>query len=76
MKDSTFMQKRKEAAKPKGKWIGSAIKHPGALHEEMGIPKDEKIPRAKLAKAAKKSGKIGKRGRLAETLEGLSKKRK
>jgi hypothetical protein len=48
-------------------WIKGAIKHPGALHKEMG----EKIPAGKLAKAAKAGGKLGKRARLAETLEGF-----
>ena len=50
------------------KWISGAIKHPGALHKEMGVPEGTKIPKAKLAKAAKARGKLGKRARLAETL--------
>jgi hypothetical protein len=52
-----------------GYWIKHAIKHPGALHKEMGIPEDHKIPAKKLAKAAAKSGKLGERARLAETLK-------
>jgi hypothetical protein len=72
MKDSTFMKKR-HAEKPK-KWIHGAIKHPGALHEELGVPKGEKIPAKKLAKAAKSKGKLGKRARLAETLKSMNKK--
>ena len=55
----------------KGGWIKGAIKHPGALHEQLGVPKGEKIPAGKLAKAAKSSGKLGQRARLAETLKGL-----
>jgi hypothetical protein len=51
------------------KWIQKAIKHPGALHEELHVPKGEKIPKEKLEKAAKKKGKEGRRARLAETLE-------
>lgn len=54
--------------KPK-KWIQGAIKHPGALHKELGVPLDKKIPAKKLSAAAKKGGKIGKRARLAETLK-------
>lgn len=50
-------------------WIAGAIKHPGALHKEMGIPEGKKIHAKKLAAAAKKSGKKGKRARLAETLK-------
>lgn len=55
-------------------WIKSAIKHPGALHKEMGIPKGKKIPAKKLAIAAKKGGKLGKRARLAETLKKMHRK--
>ena len=57
----------------KGGWIKDAIKKPGALHEELGVPMGEKIPAKKLAKAAKAPGKLGKRARLAETLKGLKK---
>ena len=53
-------------------WIKGAIKHPGALHKEMGVPMGQKIPAGKLAAAAKKGGTLGKRARLAETLKGLS----
>lgn len=52
-----------------GKWIASAIKHPGALHKELGVPMGKKIPAKKLAAAAKKPGKLGKRARLAQTLK-------
>lgn len=55
------------------KWIQKAIKKPGALHKEMGIPEGKKIPSKKLAIAAKKPGKMGQRARLAETLKGLNK---
>lgn len=56
-------------------WIQGAIKHPGALHKELGVKKGQKIPKAKLAAAAKKGGKLGKRARMAETLSKLSRKR-
>lgn len=55
------------------KWIQKAIKHPGALHKQLGIPVGKKIPAKKLATAAKKGGKLGQRARLAETLKGLNK---
>lgn len=55
-------------------WIKGAIKHKGALHEELHVPKGKKIPKKKLVAAAKKGGKIGKRARLAETLSKLRKK--
>jgi hypothetical protein len=54
-------------------WIKDAVKHPGALHREMGVPMDKKIPAKKLAKAAKAPGKLGQRARLAETLKGFKK---
>jgi hypothetical protein len=56
------------------KWIQKAIKHPGALHKELHVKKDEKIPEKKLKAAAKKGGVEGKRVRLAETLKHLKKK--
>jgi hypothetical protein len=56
------------------KWIAGAIKKPGALHKELGVPKDKKIPEKKLEAAAKKGGKLGQRARLAETLKGMKKK--
>lgn len=55
-------------------WIQKAIKKPGALHKEMGVPMGKEIPAKKLAAAAKKGGKLGARARLAETLKGFKKK--
>jgi hypothetical protein len=57
----------------KAHWIAGAIKKPGALHRELGVPKGDKIPAKKLAAAAKKGGKEGQRARLAETLKGMKK---
>lgn len=52
-----------------GKWIQSAIKHPGALHKELGVAKGEKIPAKKLNKAAHSDNpKLAKRAELAKTL--------
>lgn len=50
-------------------FIKSAIKHPGALHRELGVPQGQKIPQAKLEKAAHAGGKLGQRARFAEELE-------
>lgn len=58
----------------KKKWIQEAIKKPGALHKELGVPVGKKIPIKKLKTAAKKNGKEGKRARLAETLRSFHKK--
>jgi hypothetical protein len=50
------------------KWIQEAISKPGALHKQLGVPMDKKIPAKKLDVAAKKPGKLGQRARLAKTL--------
>jgi hypothetical protein len=55
------------------KWIQKAIKRPGQLHKDLGVPEGKKIPAAKLRAAAKKGGKIGKRARLALTLKSMNK---
>jgi hypothetical protein len=55
------------------KWIQKAIKKPGQLHKDLGVPQGEKIPAKKLAAAAAKGGKVGQRARLAETLKGMKK---
>lgn len=52
-------------------WIAGAVKHPGALHAELGVPQGQKIPAKKLAKAAKAGGKLGQRARFAENVKGL-----
>jgi hypothetical protein len=55
------------------KWIQKAIKKPGALHKQLGVPEDEKIPAGKLKAAADKGGKLGQRARLAMTLKKMHK---
>ena len=62
---------KKLVKKKDGGWIQGAIKKPGALKKQMGVPKDQKIPAAKLNAAAKKGGKLGQRARLAKTLRGF-----
>lgn len=59
-------------SKPK-KWIAGAIKKPGALHKELGVPEGKKIPKKKLEKAEKAPGKLGQRARLAATLSKMKK---
>ena len=59
--------------KAKKNWIAGMHMQKGALHEQMGVPAGEVIPKKKLAKAAKAGGKLGKRARLAETLGKLRK---
>lgn len=50
-------------------WIQKAIKKPGQLHKDLGVPAGKKIPAGKLSAAAKKGGKVGQRARLAQTLK-------
>ncbi len=50
-------------------FIAGAIKHPGALHRQLGVPQGKRIPARLLAEAAKSGGKLGQRARLAETLK-------
>ncbi len=57
------------------KWIQGAIKHPGKLHRELGVPEGEKIPAKKLEKAEhSKNSTIRREANLAETLKGLRKR--
>lgn len=58
-----------------GNWIAGAVKHPGALHKELGVPEGKKIPAGKLEKAEhSENPKLAKRARLAETLERMPRK--
>jgi hypothetical protein len=58
----------------KKKWISGAIKHKGALREELHVKKGEKIPTKKLKKAEhSKNPKLKKRAILAETLKKMHK---
>jgi len=65
--------KAKKHRKHKKNWIAGAIKHPGALHRQLGIKQGRKIPAKTLARAASKGGKLGRRARLAQTLKHLHK---
>lgn len=58
------------------KFIQGAIKKPGQLHKDLGVPQGKKIPESKLEAAANKGGKVGQRARFAETLKGMHHKKK
>lgn len=51
-------------------WIAGAIKHPGALHKQLGVPAGKKIPAKKMAaaRAGKEGPLAAKRANLAKTL--------
>lgn len=53
------------------RWIQSAIKHPGALRRQLGVPAGKTIPLDTLRRAAKSKGTLGRRARLALTLRRL-----
>lgn len=65
---------KESALKAKGGWIQGAIKHPGALHKELGIAAGKKIPEKRLEKAEhSKNPLLAKRARMAETLKSFHK---
>ena len=54
-------------------WIAGAIKHPGALHRELGVPQGQTIPAKKITAAAHSGNPIeAKRARLAEVLKRMN----
>ncbi len=48
--------------------IKTAIKKPGQLHKDLGVPQGQKIPQSKIQAAIKKGGKVAQRARFANTL--------
>lgn len=56
-----------------GHWIAKAIKHPGALHRELGVPQGQPIPAKKLTAAThSKNPTERRRANLAKTLKGFN----
>lgn len=54
------------------KWLKGAVKHPGALHKDLGVPEGEKIPADKLEAATHSDNPtVAKRAHLAETMKGF-----
>ena len=49
----------------KKRWVQSAIKKPGQLHRDLGVPQGQKIPVEQIKRAAKRKGKVGQRARFA-----------
>ena len=51
-------------------WMKNTVKHPGALHRNLGVPQGQKIPAKKLAAAENSSSQtIRKEASLAETFK-------
>ncbi len=63
-------------AKRRARWIQRAIKRPGQLHRDLGIPEGRKIPVSLIRRAAKRKDKVGARARLALTLMRLRRRRR
>ena len=59
--------------KRKKHFIQSAIKKPGALHSDLGVPQGQKIPAGMIRQAAQGSGKTAQRARFALLLKRLNK---
>lgn len=57
-------------------FISKAIKKPGQLHRDLGVPQGQKIPAAKLAAAVagRYGPKVEQRAHFAQTLKGMRKK--
>jgi hypothetical protein len=48
--------------------MAGAVRHPGALHRQLGVPAGQKIPAKRLAAAARSSNPtLARRARLAQT---------
>jgi hypothetical protein len=55
-------------SKKKKNWIQGAVKQPGALHRQLGVPANQKIPAGRLASAANSNNQLlAQRARLAQT---------
>lgn len=58
-----------------GNWIKGAIKHPGALHAELGVPEGKKIPAKKMERALhSQNPTMRKQANLANTLKNFKRK--
>jgi len=70
-----IMEHEAQYGNPGKHFIQAAIKHPGALHESLGVPQGEKIPESKMesAEAGNYGPKAKKRAQFAEELKGFHK---
>jgi hypothetical protein len=72
------MARRRSSRKRSGGklWIQGAVKKPGQLHRDLGVPQGKKIPAGKLRAAAKRKGKVGQRARFALNVRKLGGRRR
>ncbi len=59
----------------KARFIKAAIKKPGELHRDLGVPQGKPIGAEKIEEAAERGGQVGQRARFALVLRGLRKKK-
>ena len=57
-------------------WIAGAVKKPGQLHRDLGVPQGQTIPFGKVKAAANRSGKVGQRARFALAMHRMAGKSK
>jgi hypothetical protein len=74
-KKSSPKRPKKKGSSSK-KWIQNAVKKPGQLHKDLGVPEGEKIPEGEIAKAAKRPGKVGQRARFALNMKKIRRGKK
>lgn len=60
----------------KKQWMQGAVKRPGQLHRDLGVPQGKKIPISKLRTAARRKGKVGQRARFALNARKVAGRRK
>lgn len=58
------------------RWIGRAIRHPGALRRALHVRAGRRIPLPRLRAAAKQGGLLGRRAKLALRLERYRRRRR
>jgi len=57
-------------------WIKGAVKHPGALHSDLGVPQGKRIPAKKLSKALHSGNPtLRRRAQFAENMKKIAEHR-
>jgi len=52
-------------------WIQDAVKKPGQLHKDLGVPPGQKIPESKIKSAEAKGGKVAQRAHFADVMKSM-----
>jgi hypothetical protein len=76
LKEKLKHKKRMHNSEGGENWIAGAIKHPGALHEALGVSEGKNIPAKKLSKAMRSEDPtLRKEANLAKTLKSFHHRR-